>query len=172
MTPSPRRTLVAGLAGGLALNLVMLLTFRVIGFGARGGGILLDPARQSAKLIAVWTRLEPLPLVVSRPAPIVAGLILFAIAHAFVYRWLSPAWPAGVHARAWRLAGLVFLLSFLFWEFFTPFNQLGEPLPLIALELTFWAAIALAEAYAIALVSELRPGTRRQLGRVTVERGR
>lgn len=172
MTPSPRRTLVAGLAGGVALNLVMLLTFRVIGLGWRGGGILLDPAQQSAKLIAVWTRLEPLPLVVSRPAPIVAGLILFAIAHAFVYRWLSPAWPAGVHARAWRLAGLVFLLSFLFWEFFTPFNQLGEPLSLIALELTFWAAIALAEAYAIALVSELRPAARRQLGRVTVERGR
>ena len=77
-----------------------------------------------------------------------------------------------MHARAWRLAGLVFLLSFLFWEFFTPFNQLGEPLSLIALELTFWAAIALAEAYAIALVSELRPAARRQLGRVTVERGR
>lgn len=60
-------------------------------------------------------------------------------------------------------------LSFLFWEFFTPFNQFGEPLPLIALELGFWAAIALAEAYAIALVSELKPATRRQLGRVTVE---
>lgn len=167
--PSPRRTLVAGLAGGLALNLVMLLTFRAIGFGWSGGGILLDPSRQSAKLIAVWTQLEPLPLVVSRPAPIVLGLILFAIAHALIYRWLAPAWPPGVHPRAWRLAALVFVLSFLFWEFFTPFNQFGEPLPLIALELGFWAAIALAEAYAIALVSELKPATRRQLGRVTVE---
>ncbi len=32
--------------------------------------------------------------------------------------------------------------------------QFGEPLPLIALELTFWAAIALAEAFAIAVVME------------------
>lgn len=160
------RTLGAGVAGGLALNLVMVVTFRLIGF--RGGaGPLLDPAVQSAKLIAVWTQIEPLPLVVTRPAPIVLGLVLFGIAHAFIYRWLSPVWPLGVHPRAWRLAALVFVLSFLFWEFFTPFNQFGEPLPLIALELTFWAAIALAEAYAIALVSEL--GTRRQLGHVTIE---
>jgi hypothetical protein len=49
------------------------------------------------------------------------------------------------------LAGLLF---FLFWEFFTPFNQFGEPFPLIALELAFWAAIALAESFAIAGVFE------------------
>ncbi len=49
---------------------------------------------------------------------------------------------------------LIFFLSFLFWEFFTPFNQFGEPLPLLALELSFWAVIALAEAFAIAGVME------------------
>ena len=47
------------------------------------------------------------------------------------------------------LALLMFLLSFFFWEFFTPFNQLGEPLWLIALELLFWALIAVAEALAL-----------------------
>lgn len=166
------KTLLGGLAGGIAVNLGMLMTFRLLGFGWDGQGILLDPSIQSRKLIAVWTEIEPLPLVVSNPAPIIAGFMLFGIGHAFIYRWLAPSWPPGVRARAWRLAILVFSLSFLFWEFFTPFNQFGEPLPLIALELGFWAAIALAEAYAIALVSELRPGTRRQLGRVTVERGR
>jgi hypothetical protein len=148
------RTLAAGLAGGLALNLAMLLTFRLIGFGWRGGGILLDPAFQSPKLIAVWTRLEPLPLVVANPAPIILGLMLFALGHAWVYRWLSPHWPPGIRPRGLRLAGLIFFLSFLFWEFFTPFNQLGEPLPLIALELSFWAVIALAEGLAIAGVFE------------------
>lgn len=35
------------------------------------------------------------------------------------------------------LALLMFFLSFFFWEFFTPFNQFGEPLWLIALELLF-----------------------------------
>lgn len=45
-------------------------------------------------------------------------------------------------------------MIYLFWEFFAPFNQFGEPLPLIALELSFWALIALAWAFAIAFVME------------------
>lgn len=149
------KTLLAGLAGGTTLNLVMLLTFRLLGFGWHREGILLDPSIQSHKLIAVWTKMEPLPLVVSNPAPIIVGLFIFGIGHAFVYQWLSPAWPPGVRARAWRMAVLIFFLSFLFWEFFTPFNQFGEPLPLIALELLFWATIAITEAFAIAIVLDV-----------------
>ena len=34
--------------------------------------------------------------------------------------------------------------------------QFGEPLPFIALELAFWAVIALSEAFAIAGVMELQ----------------
>lgn len=145
---------MAGMVGGLALNLTMVLTFRLIGFGWQGGGILLDPTRQSQKLIAVWTTLEPIPLVISNPVPIAIGLMGFGVGHAFIYRWLSPAWPTGIMARAWRLAGLIFFLSFLFWEFFTPFNQFGEPLSLIALELLFWATIALTEAVVIVVVAK------------------
>lgn len=148
------KTLLAGLAGGLAMNLAMLLTFRFMGFGRNGDGILLDPAIQSKKLIDVWIRMEPIPLVVSSPAPIIMGLIIFAVGHAFIYRWLAPSWPSGIARRALRLAVLIFFLSFLFWEFFTPFNQFGEPLMLIGIELVFWAAIALSEAFAIAAVME------------------
>lgn len=46
-------------------------------------------------------------------------------------------------------------LSFVFWEFFTPFNQFGEPIVLIGLELTFWVVIAISEALTIACVMEL-----------------
>jgi len=152
------KTLLAGLAGGLTLSFVMVLTFRLIGFGWHGGGILLNPSFQSRKLIAVWTQIEPLPLVVSHPMQIFLGLVLFGIGHAFIYQWLAPAWPAGIKPRAWRLSGLVFFLSFLFWEFFTPFNQFGEPILLICLELIFWATIAIAEAFAIATVCEWKPG--------------
>jgi hypothetical protein len=159
MKRSMIRTILAGLAGGAAMNLAMVLTFRAIGFGCDGGGILLTSPMQSSKLIAVWTELEPLPLVVAKPAPIIAGLLLFGIGHALIYRWLSGAWPAGVVPRALRLAGLLFFMTFLFWEFFTPFNQFGEPLPLIALELCFWALIALAESFAIVFVME-RQGAR------------
>lgn len=138
------------------MNLVMLLTFRAIGFGWQGHGILLTSPLQSKKLIAVWTQLEPLPLIVANPVPIAVGLLLFGIGHAFIYKWLSIAWPLGIVQRALRLAGLLFFMTFLFWEYFTPFNQFGEPLPLIAVELSFWALIAIAEAFAIAFVMERR----------------
>jgi len=148
------KTVLAGVAGGLAMNVAMFLTFRLLGFGWKGGGILLDPTLQSPKLIDVWTRLEPLPLVVSHPLIIIIGLILFGIGHAFVYRWLSRAWPDGIGARTWRMALILFFFSYVFWEFFTPFNQFGEPLPLIGIELFFWAIIALSEALAITTVME------------------
>jgi hypothetical protein len=152
------KTIVAGVAGGMAMNLAMLLTFRGIGFGWNGDGILLTSSIQSQKLIAVWTKLEPLPLVVVSPAPIIVGMVLFGIVHAFIYRSISVAWPAGVFPRAMRFAGLVFIMVFAFWEFFTPFNQFGEPLPLVALELLFWASIAICEAFAIAAVVERKTG--------------
>jgi len=136
------------------MNFAMLLTFRLIGFGWTGKGILLDPAVQSRKLIAVWTEIEPLPLVVNHPAPIIVGIVLFGIIHAFVYRWISPAWPEGAVARGIRMSILTFILVFLFWEFFTPFNQFGEPLPLIGLELLFWATIALADGFVISFIIE------------------
>ncbi|MCU0917627.1 MAG: hypothetical protein MUC88_24150 [Planctomycetes bacterium] len=136
------------------MNLAMLLTFRLLGFGVHADGILLDPSVQSSKLIAVWTQIEPLPLVVHRPIPIVLGLILFGVGHAYLYRWVSPAWPTGIARRGLSFALTVFLMTFLFWEFFTPFNQFGEPLRLIALELCFWAAIALADGFAISAVME------------------
>ena len=60
MKASHLKTLLAGVAGGLAMNVAMLLTFRFIGFGVNGDGILLNPSVQSSKLIAVWTEIEPL----------------------------------------------------------------------------------------------------------------
>lgn len=156
------RVLLAGLAGGMTTNALMLLTFRAIGFGWNGGGVLLASPIQSRKLIAVWTQLEPLPMVISNPAPIVSGLLLFAIGHAVLYKWLSVAWPPGLIRRALRFAALLFFMSFLFWEFFTPFNQFGEPLPLIFLELSFWAVIAIGEAFAISCVLERLRTSQRQ----------
>jgi hypothetical protein len=154
--PSLLRTLLAGVAGGTAINAAMFMTFRILGFGWNGGGILLDPTVQSAKLISVWTETEPLPLVVSHPLTISLGLLLFGIGHAIVYRWLAPSWPSGSTAKALRMAGLIFFFSYVFWEFFTPFNQFGEPLTLIVLELSFWAIIALAESFVLAGVFEAK----------------
>jgi hypothetical protein len=151
-----KRTLVAGILGGLGMNIAMLLTFRTIGFGWDAKGILLSSPMQSQKLVAVWTEIEPLPLVVTHPLPVILGLMLFGVAHAFIYRSVSAAWPEGVLPRGVRMTGLVFVMTYLFWEFFTPFNQFGEPLPLIALELLFWAVIAAAESFTITYIMEGR----------------
>ena len=152
--PSIVRMLLAGIAGGITLNIVMLLTFRLIGFGWNGDGFLLDPAIQSEKLIAVWTKMEPLPLVVVNPTPIILGLLLFGILHAAIYRSVAPAWGKGIWARGIKFSLLIFMLSFLFWEFFTPFNQFGEPISLIGIELVFWATIAFAEGLIISAIME------------------
>lgn len=148
------KMVLTALAGWFAMCLTMLLTFQLIGFGLHGDGILLDPRWQSPKLIAVWTTLEPLPLVVAQPASVIAGMFVFAFLHAVVYRSQSSHWPRGHVPRALRLAGLIFGIGYAFWEFFTPFNQLGEPWPLIGLELLFWGLMALAESFAIAAVAE------------------
>ena len=132
----------------------MALTFRLIGFGWDGDGFLLDPSLQSNKLIAVWTRLEPLPLISTKPATMLVGLVLFGVGHALIYRWLAPAWPAGVAPRATRLGALVCFLSFGWFEFFTPFNLFGEPVSLISAQLLFWAAAAAAEALVVAAIME------------------
>lgn len=52
--------MVAGLAGGSSLVVAMKLTFRALGFGWKGNGILFDPRLQSPILIAVWIELNPL----------------------------------------------------------------------------------------------------------------
>jgi len=156
MKPSITKTILAGIIAGMVINVTMLLTFRVLGFGWNGHGILVNPELQSPKVIRVWTEIKPLPLVVDKPAPIIVGLVIFGIIHAFIYRMVASAWPQGVGRRGARMAIMVFLLVFVYWEFFTPFNQLGEPLPLIGLELVFWAAIATAEGFSIAAVMEKR----------------
>lgn len=148
------RTILAGIAGGVSMNVAMLLTFRLLGFGWNGEGILLKSPLQSHKLIAVWTEIEPIPLVVNTPAPILTGIVLFGIIHAYIFRWIASAWPPGIVGRGMRFSVLVFAMTFLFWEFFTPFNMLGEPLQLIALELVFWTCIAFADGMTISAIME------------------
>lgn len=155
---SKARTVIAGVAGGMAMSIAMLLTFRLIGFGWNADGILLHPEWQSPKLIAVWTKMEPLPLIITQPPIMILGMVLFGVGHSIIYRWLSAAWPKGVWPRAWRFSILTFGMTFLFWEFFTPFNLFGEPLVLIGLELAFWTVVAFSEGLALAGVSEWLDG--------------
>ncbi|GAB3838008.1 hypothetical protein ACFPIJ_16045 [Dactylosporangium cerinum] len=150
------RTVSAGGAGGLAFVLGTFLTFGFLG-GSQAGreGLLFDPDTQHPKVIAVWKSLEPLPRIIETPVLILAGLVAFGIAVAFVYRSIAAAWPPGLHQRALRLAFVVWLAT-AFSEFMGPFNVLHQPVPLTVLSLGFWSVPALLEAYILVLVLDRR----------------
>jgi hypothetical protein len=153
---SVRRTVVAGLAGGLAFVLGTFVTFAQFSGSRRGQtGLLFNPATQHQKVIAVWKDIEPLPRVLESPPVILSGMLLFALAYAFVYRSVAPAWPSGVSRRAWRLALLIWL-STVFSEFMGPFNVLHQPFSLSVIAWAFWAVAAAAAAIAIAYVLDGR----------------
>jgi hypothetical protein len=155
-TPSLTRTVLAGSAGGLAFVLGNFLTFGVLGGSRRGNqGLLFDPDTQNPKVITVWKVLEPLPRIIETPILILAGLFVFGIGYAFLYRSIATAWPPGPYRRSLRLA-LVVWLATAFSEFMGPFNVLHEPVSLAALSLGFWAVSALAEAYAIVFIADRR----------------
>ena len=156
MTPRLSRTVLAGLAGGLAFVLGSVLTFALLGGSRRGQtGLLFDPATQSPKVIAVWKEIEPLPRIIDTPAVMLLGFFAFAMAYAFVYRSFAPGWPAGIAQRGWRLAVVVWIGT-VFSEFIGPFNVLRQPIQLSVVAWAFWAVCALLEGYATAFVAETR----------------
>jgi hypothetical protein len=119
-----------------------------------GSVIILNPAFQNSKVIDVWVNIEPNPLFAVYPIISSIFFVFIGIAHAFIYRWLAPAWPSKIGSRAWRISLLVFFLSFSFFEFMTPLNLLREPIPLVIFEHSLWAIVALAEGFIIAAVME------------------
>jgi hypothetical protein len=157
--PSIARTIIAGLAGGLAFVLGTFVTFAQFSGSRRGQeGLLFDPAVQHPKVIAVWKEIEPLPRAIESPLIILGGMVVFAIAYAFVYRSIAPAWPNVLGQRVWRLA-LIIWLATIFSEFIGPFNVLHQPLRLSVVAWSFWAVSAVAEAFAIAFVLGRPSGT-------------
>jgi hypothetical protein len=150
------RTLLAGVAGGVAFLLGTFLTFVQLG-GSRKGttGLLFDPNTQHPKVIAAWKEIEPLPRIVEQPLLIVAGMMVFAIAFAYLYRWIAATWPGGPTSKSLRLA-LIIWIGLVFSDFIGPFNVLHQPIYLSALAWAFWAAPALLEAAAIVTVLDPR----------------
>ncbi len=140
-------TLVAGALMQAATALVWMnpLTTRLI---------LTPEFGQSQKLINVWTLWEPLPRITQQPSvPMIAGFLLFTLLHVLVYLRLAPLLPG----RGWVGKGLslalgIWVCQYGYFEFFAPFNQYREPLPLIAYELGLQGIMAAVEGLAIARV--------------------
>ena len=147
---NPTRIIAAGVFGGIAASLAVLILFRLIGF--EYWGILTNPEYQSPKLIKVWTEIEPIPLAVNHPAIITLGFILLAVIHAFVFSVIKPGIPGEGWKKGLSFGLMIWLFSYVFFEFFTPLNMFGEPVSLVILELVFWIPVALAEGVVIAKV--------------------
>ena len=138
-------TLVAGALMQAATALVWMnpLTMRLI---------LTPEFGQSQKLINVWTVWEPLPRITQQPSvPMIAGFFLFTLLHVLVYLRFAPLLPGkGWVGKGLGLALGIWVFQYGYFEFFTPFNQYREPLPLIAYELLLQGIMAAVEGLAIA----------------------
>jgi hypothetical protein len=152
MKPTLWRTMLGGVAGFAAFVLALFLTFAQFGGSRRGQtGLLFNPQTQSPKLIAVWKEIEPLPLLIERPAIMFVGYLAFAVSSAFVYRSVRSAWPPGVSRRGWRMALIVWACAF-FFELQGPVNLFHEPVLPLSIALSFWAIAALALAFTIVVI--------------------
>lgn len=168
--PTIARTIVSGLAGGVAFVAALFLTFARFGGAGKGEtGLLYDPDTQSAKLIAVWKEIKPLPLTIENPAPILGGYLLFAVGFAFLYRSVAPAWPAGIRARTLRLGAIIWLVG-AFFEFQGPINLFHQPARPLLVALTFWAVAALATAATITWLTATAGRSRRSVADDSRER--
>lgn len=150
---SRARTLIAGLAGGLAFSLGTFVTFRLFGGSQKDAtGLLFDPDTQHPKVITVWKELEPLPRVLETPLVVLVGFFVFGLAYAFLYRWIEPGLPNGLHRRAARLS-LIIWLGTVFGEFMGPFNTMHQPLRVSVIAWAMWAVCAIAEGYAVVAIA-------------------
>ena len=140
---------LAGLAGGLVFAVVNFLTFGLLS-GSRVGqtGLLFNPSTQSAKVIAVWKEIQPLPWLVTQPWVITIGLLLFGVIYACVYASVGKAWPPQMQAHVWRLTALTFVAP-AFFEMMGPFNLLHEPTSLQLIEFAFWITASFAQSFVI-----------------------
>ena len=137
------RGLFAGLAGGVAWILCMLLFF----FPAQS--ILANPSLQSAKFLAAFTS-EPLPRIDAAPWFLHAAVLSIGILWGWVYLWIASAWSGSWWKRGLRFGITAWVLMVPWFEFYLPWNVMHEPAPLVALELVCWAGVILGVGLTIA----------------------
>jgi hypothetical protein len=138
---SAGRIATAGLAGGFVGNGVLGALFS----SGPVRSILYDPRWQSRLFIDI-TPQRNIPLSV-------AGLVVLSIAHA----WLFDLFSASIPGSTWLKKGLfwgftIWLMYWVFQEWFIYHTLLAEPLILNALELGILLAGSLVEGVIIAVV--------------------
>jgi hypothetical protein len=142
--PSLVRFSLAVLAGTVGWMVGFMVAF------VPAQAILTNPALQSAKMIAVFFTLSPLPRA-SSPAQM---LLLVAVVVTFLvlgYRLSRPDPSHPWWQRGLRFGTLAWLLMVPWFELYLPWNVLHEPLPLVALEAGCWWITLTCSGLAISL---------------------
>ncbi len=139
------RYIVAAVAAGLAMNIALAATF------GPAQAILGDPSLQSAKFISAFTE-DPQPRAAEFPLLLPLGLLGLGFAHALAFQMLHRGLPQG-----WVRAGLTYgfaawLIAYLWFEFYLPWNVMLEPALLVLIELVCWLGVMLANGLALAFV--------------------
>jgi hypothetical protein len=153
------RTALSGVLGGLVFSQLTGLTFYDLGVRP---GILFNPQIQSPKVMAA-VQTQPLPVMMATPYVACACWTLVVTGWAFLFNHVSVLWPEGFWRRTGRLTLVMWFFSFFFFEFQGPFNLLHEPVPLVSLELVFWAICALGAAAVIVVMQPRQRGERTAL---------
>ena len=90
---------------------------------------------QSPKLVAVWTTLEPVPSVLS----LTPALIITPVIFSFFFAVLYDSIPGHGKIKKGFAYGIILWGTIaVFFELFTPVGLFGEPLHLLAYELSIW----------------------------------
>jgi hypothetical protein len=97
--------------------------------------IFSETMGQSAKLVAVWITIEPVPSLVSL-AP--ALIIMPSVATAVFARFYDALPTQDRRLKGLSFGIMLWALVAVFFELFTPFGLFGEPPILLAYELTLW----------------------------------
>lgn len=147
----PARVILGAIVGAVGWQAGFTLFFGPI------QGYLGDPALQSAKFISMFAD-DPRPWTSEIAWLMPVALLVISLFYSIAYGIVRPALPGSGLKKGLLFGFLLFAIASTWFEFFTPFNLMREPLPLVALELVAWYLTMTAAGLAFALGHEWRRG--------------
>lgn len=150
MSLETTRWIRAAIGGAVGFTTAAFIGF--VALFALAAPLLFDPSIQSAKFIAVWQTLQPLPLVVTNPLLFLGGTAIIGVGHGLVFAAIVKGLPEPLLKRGFVFGVVVWALLFIFLVYFAPFNLLGAPFVLWSMVIVSFFFVAQVEGLIISLV--------------------
>ncbi len=140
------RVVVGGVSAGIVWYAALVVFF---GPAQR---ILANPSFQSAKFLAVFSEIEPLPRASVNPWILVGGLLVIGIVYSAAFTVVERALPRRSWLRGMTFGLVAWGLMVPWFEFYLPWNVMHEPLGLVLLEGVLWVLVLQVVGVTIAVV--------------------